>query len=423
MIVMLLLVLLLVVAAPVGAQENSLPGGAQKNSLPGGPQENSLPRDVPAASYRILSLGFFAKTSTLQNKLDEASSTGYRVVGGYERVLIMRKGPHDERYVYTAAGKGDVKPLERQMNAAALTGFRLVPEAVLSSHLFAVMEKRVGTTPRGADYRLLSFTTDYEIYGTAPRLAVSGGFETDVIDQRLAEMAVAGYRIVALVTRTLEERTIRKPVVGGLSGKVLGKRSLTVEIPTVRQELIVFFEKESDASVVTNVRDAARRYHAVMAGTEAELEAQLNRAAAAGYGLLTAAGNGFPETIAVVEKLAPDAARPAYRVLVPGTISRLQDELAHAAEGGWIPHTRGVIDPSGGRHDHVNEVLLVVERRQPVAPGHFLVLATARVSTLAKELTQATAAGFEVAVAGPGHGEWLLVLRGAFHRGEPLTSP
>lgn len=392
MTVMLLFVLLLVLAAPVGAQENS------------------LPRDVPAASYQILSIGFFGKTSTLQKKLAEASSHGYHVVGSLERVLLVHRAPTDERRLYTTVGNGEIESLEQQMNAAAASGFRVVPDAVLISFPLAVMEKRVGTAARGADYRLLSFTTDYEIHGTAPRLAVSGGFETDVIDQRLAEMAVAGYRLVALVTRTLDERTIRKPVVGGLLGKALGKKLLTVEIPKVRQELIMFFEKERDAPAVTHIRDAARRYHAVMAGTETELEGQLNRAAAAGYRLVTIASNAYPETIAIVEKQALAAAPPAYRVLVPSTIDSMTDDLSQAAATGWLPHARGVLDPSGGRLD-MPRVLFVLERQQPATPGTLVVLEAMRSSTLARELNQATADGFELLAVGASHGLKVLVLQ------------
>ncbi len=376
MAVMLLLILSLVRAVPVNAQERN------------------VPRDSPAAPYQILDAGLFGSISALQKKVDEASRRGYSVFGGFERVVILRREANDERRVittapYTMRGNGDIESVERQVNAAAATGFRLLPNAILTSLHVAVMEKRsVGTSSLSAHYKLLSFTTEGEMSGMRTRLLVGGDFDTELIDEWLARMAVAGYRPVALITRTLDDEKHKRRW----------------------RELIVFCEKETGAPVIKNARESARRYHVVIAGTAAEFEERLNQAATARYGLMATATDGFPEIIAIVEKLPAVAARPAYRVLAPRTISKLPNALSQAAAAGWVPHSRGVVDPSDGRLD-LNAVLLVVEREQAGSPGDFVVLAAKRSSTLAKELNQATAAGLELVTGGAGRGELLLLLR------------
>jgi hypothetical protein len=371
---MLLLVLSLVCAVPVNAQESH------------------VLRDLPAAHYQILDAGLFGSISALQKKVDEASRRGYAVVGGFERVVIMLREAHDERSVittapYTTGGKGDIESLERPINAAAATGFRLLPNAILTSLHVALMERRTAGAPSlRATYYLLSFTTHGETSAMCPGRLVGGDVDTELIDEWLARMAIAGYRLVALATRTVEGDKHR------------------------HRELIVFFERETGAPVIKNVREAARRYHVVIAATAGEFEGLLNQAAAARYGLLATATDGFPEIIAVVEKLPAAVARPAYRILAPRSISKLPDALSRAAASGWVPHSGGIVDPSGGRHD-LNPVLLVVERRETSPPGDFLVLAAKRSSKLAKELNQATAAGLELVAGGAGRGELLLLLR------------
>jgi curli biogenesis system outer membrane secretion channel CsgG len=230
-----------------------------------------------------------------------------------------------------------------------------------------------------------------------------------IVEGLAAAKPVAGYRVVALETRDVDEKTTNEPVVGGLLGKVLGK-GWTVEKHRLRRELIVLFEKATEAPAVETVREAARRYHLVTAATEAEFEEMLNRAATAGYRLLTTAPNAFPEVTAVVEKQASGAGRPTYGVLAPNKISTLANELARAGAAGWVPHSRGLLDPSGGRHD-LAPALIVVERKQQAPAGKYLVLAAKRTSTLDKELNQAAAVGLELVMGGRGRGELLLVMK------------
>ena len=180
----------------------------------------------------------------------------------------------------------------------------------------------------------------------------------------------------------------------------------------------MLFEKGTTAPAAETVREAARRSHLVTALEEADFEEMLNRAAAAGYRVLTAAPNAFPEMIAVVEQQAPTAGRPTYGVLASFKISALANELARAGAAGWVPHSRGLLDfdPSD---DHLDPMLrgrfdrlrLIVERKEDATAGKFLVLDAVRVSTLEKELNEATAAGFELVTGGRGRGKLVLVLK------------
>jgi hypothetical protein len=354
-------------------------------------QDNGHSPDVTSAAYRILDAGLFGGRSSLQKKADDASLGGYDIVAGFERVVIMRKARADDRSVtttvmYASPGKRDIEWVEQRLNAAAAAGFRLVPNAMLTSLYLAVMEKRAGTPPLPpAHYKLLVFTADDRIYLIPTGL--KSEFDADAIDEGLASMAAAGYRPLALATRVVDGH-LKRP----------------------HRQLIVFFEKSLGAPVITNLREAARGYHVVIAATEAELEGRLNEAGAAGYHLLATVSEAFPEVVAIVEKLPTAAARRRYRVLASRTVSQFTDEFARAAAAGWAPHPSGLLDPSGGyRHRHA--VLLVVERDETKAAGEVQVIGAKRSSTLAKELNQATTAGFELLTGGRSRDELVLLLR------------
>ena len=342
--------------------------------------------DSTPASYRILDAGPFG---SLQKKADDASIGGYDVAAGFERVVVMRKARAGERSVtttvlYASPDRREIERVEQRLNDAAAAGFRLVPNAMLTSLHLAMMEKRAGTPPPPAHYKLLVFTARDRIYLIPPGLMSE--FDADAIDERLSSMAVAGYRPIALATRVVDDHLTRR-----------------------RRQLIVFLENSLGAPVITNVREAARRYRVVIAFTEAALEKRLNEAAATGYHLLTTVSEAFPEAVAIVEKLPAATVRRSYRVLVSRTVSKFSDEFARAAAAGWAPHPSGLLDPSGGyRQRHA--VLLVVERDETTTAGEVLVLGAKRSSTLAGELNRAAAAGFELLTGGRSRDELVLLL-------------
>ncbi|MGQ0733885.1 MAG: hypothetical protein ACT4QD_09545 [Acidobacteriota bacterium] len=399
MVILLLLALSMVLATPAVAQE-----------------ENPWPRG-PRASYLILGVGktpirmFLGRNPGLQRQLDEAADRGYRVVGGFENGLILHAAPDRERYSYTTAWTSeapvratDMASMEHQMDAAAERGFRLVRHA-LGYPLIAVMERRAATPSTTAGYRVLSVTTEYVMSGDRGRgTIISGRFDTDAIDERLAEMSVAGFRLITVVRRNLGAGTERTPA-PGLIARTFGQ-GLVVEEHRLRQELIFLFEREADKRAGGTTRGSAHRYHLVTALDEGELEDRLNSAAAAGYPLLLAVPHALPETIAIVERQVPSSQRPVYGVLATRR-SRLTDELARADAAGWAPHARGLLETEGAPV----EVLVVVERKQQSAPRGFVALAAIRSSTLARDLNEAAAAGFALLSAGTGWGERLLVLQ------------
>lgn len=410
MVVVLALVLSLVLAHPALAQTNG------------------FQRDVSPPSYDLVGTGFLHKRSVLQKNLDEASANGYRVVGAFDLGrFLVRKAPHDERYAYIAvhgafghrSNQKAVEWLDREMNAAAAAGFRLVPDAVLSDASIAVMEKRVGASPVDVSYTVLSIETEHEIYDIYPRPAIGAGFDTDGLDEELAQMAIAGYRLVAVTTRDVETRTTREPVVGGVLRKILGK-VLAVDKHMLRQRLILFFEKDRDGGPAASVRDAARRYHAVIASTEGEFEAGLNRAAKAGYRLLTTAVSAYPQMIGIVEK--QESAPPrTYAVIAPSRLSQFTEELSEAAAAGWIVHPHGLLNLYPYSENEVlvdqgfNRVLTILEREEKQTPRSILVLDAIRSSTLARELNEATAGGFDLIGARASNGLMVAVLQRAEH--------
>lgn len=364
-------------------------------------QEGSSPAQKVSAgtSYLIIAT---QRTSAMAKELSEASAAGYRVVvasdtGDTEKALLLEKSADPQPTEYGLIAAREPATLEKELNAAAAQGFRLLPRAVIPN--LVLMEKAPRAATTGSEYLVVSFPTRYatEADILSMKIRVTGRLNTRRADLMLAEAASAGFRVVSLFTRKVEEREEEETPLGG-------KREM-------RLELIVLFERKrepDDREQREAQREAAKRYQVMTAvGSETEFEEVLNRAAEAGYHLLAVSPMGFPEMVAIVERNPPGAELYSYRVLMTRRTSTLAKELAGVAAAGWLPHPRGLLDGAG-------EIVLVTEKTGgSVVDSEYLLLVEIRTSRLAKELTQAAEAGFQLLTAGSAQGKLMLVLKRA----------
>jgi hypothetical protein len=140
--------------------------------------------------------------------------------------------------------------------------------------------------------------------------------------------------------------------------------------------------------------------HRVLATTKTStMEKEMNEAAKAGYrfdavmGGETAAGG--KEVVAVMSRPAGSHDQFEYRLLATNRTSSMEKELRSASELGFDYRAQTVFESVfGGR-----EVVCILERNLDQGGGsryEYRLLATARTSTMQKELEGAGADGFEV---------------------------
>lgn len=138
-------------------------------------------------------------------------------------------------------------------------------------------------------------------------------------------------------------------------------------------------------------------YRVVATTKTSTMEKELNEGGAAGFRFVTAMGSetavGGNEAVAVMTK----ASAPGpymYKLLATARTSTMQKELQEASEAGFEYRGQTVFKSTFGGE----EVVCVVER-DPSAPAKqydYKLLATTKTSTLEKELREAGAAGYEL---------------------------
>jgi len=151
--------------------------------------------------------------------------------------------------------------------------------------------------------------------------------------------------------------------------------------------------------------DAPALDYRVLATTKTStMEREMNEAAEAGYTLAAAMGGetagGGKEAVVVMVKDPAAAGARQYKLLATSKTSTLQEELRRAGADGFAYRSQTVFESAfGGR-----EVCVILER-DPHGPSQrfeYRLLATARTSTMQKELLEAGAAGFRLLGMGVG---------------------
>jgi hypothetical protein len=159
-------------------------------------------------------------------------------------------------------------------------------------------------------------------------------------------------------------------------------------------------------------------YRLLATNKTSTMEKEMNQAAAEGFRFEGAmggdtAGGGNEMVVIMSREPAADGPRYNYRLLATNKTSTMQKELSEAGAAGFLYSGQTIYDSAfGGR-----EVVVILERSAAAETAYeYKLLATARTSTMQKELNEAGRAGFvycgmTVAETSFGGREVVLILR------------
>ena len=139
--------------------------------------------------------------------------------------------------------------------------------------------------------------------------------------------------------------------------------------------------------------------HKVLATNKTStMERELNVAAETGFQFQAVMGGesafGGSEVIIIMSRSGESRGRFAYRLLATSKTSTMQRELQEAADAGFQYRGQTVFETA----TNGDQVVVILERDQdaPRQRVEYRLMATARTSTMEKELRDAGATGFEV---------------------------
>jgi hypothetical protein len=142
--------------------------------------------------------------------------------------------------------------------------------------------------------------------------------------------------------------------------------------------------------------DDTIEYRLLATNKTSTMEKEMNQAAAEGFRFEGAmggetAGGGDEIVVIMSREPAADGPRYDYRLLATNKTSTMQKELSEAGAAGFIYSGQTIYNSAfGGR-----EVVVVLERSAAAETAYeYKLLATARTSTMQKELNEAGRAGF-----------------------------
>ena len=137
-------------------------------------------------------------------------------------------------------------------------------------------------------------------------------------------------------------------------------------------------------------------YRLLATNKTSTMEKEMNQAAAEGFRFEGAmggetAGGGNEMVVIMSREPAADGPRYDYKLLATNKTSTMQKELSEAGAAGFIYSGQTIYDSAfGGR-----EVVVILERSAAAETAYeYRLLATARTSTMQKELNEAGRAGF-----------------------------
>lgn len=137
-------------------------------------------------------------------------------------------------------------------------------------------------------------------------------------------------------------------------------------------------------------------YRVLATSKTSTMEKEMNEAAEAGYAFSAVMGGdtalGGKEAVVVMAKDGSGATKRVYRLLATSKTSTMQKEIQELGDEGYDYRGQTVFTSAlGGR-----EVVVIMERdtAKPAAKISYRLLATARTSTMQKELGESGEAGF-----------------------------
>lgn len=158
---------------------------------------------VPAQERDRYVLLATTRTGTMQDEINQAAATGYRVVAasrteGAEVVVVLEQTAGAYQYRLLATTRTGT--LQRELEAAAAAGFRVVPRAVTTKRTGNVALRALsGNNPGEGELLILmekgpeeSAKAQYQVLATS---------RTGTLQKEISQAAANGYVLLALVSR------------------------------------------------------------------------------------------------------------------------------------------------------------------------------------------------------------------------------
>jgi hypothetical protein len=139
-------------------------------------------------------------------------------------------------------------------------------------------------------------------------------------------------------------------------------------------------------------------YRVLATNKTSTMEKELNEAADGGYRFQQVMGGdsaiGGQEVVIIMSRVQPSSARYSYRLLATARTSTMQRELQSAADAGFAYRGQTVFTSAFGG----DEVVVILERdsNDPGTRFDYRLIATTKTSTLEKELLEAGRAGYDI---------------------------
>jgi len=139
-------------------------------------------------------------------------------------------------------------------------------------------------------------------------------------------------------------------------------------------------------------------YRVLATSKTSTMEKELNEAAEAGFRFRAVMGGetafGGSEVVVVMVRTADEKRRYAYKLLATAKTSTMQKELQEAADAGFEYVGQTVFETAFGG----DEVVVILERDKDTDARRFdyRLVATSKTATLQKELLEAGAAGYDL---------------------------
>ena len=174
-------VLVCAVCAPAAAAQEQNEG-QKAEAKAGGEAGRAKVKIEPGQRYLMLST---LKTSTMQKELDAAAAEGFRVVTGSPTstnewaVLLERVADAAAPYHYRLLATTKISTMRKELNEAAAEGYRLLPRTMTSKSGFLSVEvvmlvEKAPNSDRRYEYRLYATTSEKKMRAEIEKAEAEG---------------------------------------------------------------------------------------------------------------------------------------------------------------------------------------------------------------------------------------------------------
>lgn len=142
--------------------------------------------------------------------------------------------------------------------------------------------------------------------------------------------------------------------------------------------------------------DPSHKYLLLATSKTSTMQKELDDAAAQGFRVVTGAGVSGGEIAIMMERIPEGSQKYTYKLLATAKTSTMEKELNSAAKEGYRLLPRTMTAKEGFL---AKEIIVVLERgpNEKAQEFEYKLLATSLTSTLQKEMTQAAAEGYQLA--------------------------